>query len=281
MARPGKIKTQPNHKVTALATEGAMDRFDPGVHAAADGAEATISIYGVIGEDFWTGEGVTVKRIDAALRAIGPTTDVVVNMNSPGGDVFEGIAIYNRFREHQAKVTVKILGLAASAASVIAMAADEVQIGKASFFMIHNAWVMAVGNRHDLKEVADWLEPFDKALAGTYEDRTGLAADVVAKMMDEETWLNGEDAVAKGFADGLLAADEVKVDPVKNAAEQHVNAIRRAEAALTKEMPRSAARNLLNQIKGTPGATLEATPDAGTTPEFADEVGSLMAKFRS
>lgn len=279
MTRPGKIKSQPNHKITALATEGAMDRFNPGVHAAAE-SDATISMYGMIGEDFWTGEGVTVKRIDAALRLIGPTNDVVINMNSPGGDVFEGIAIYNRLREHQAKVTVKILGLAASAASVIAMAADEIEIGTASFFMIHNAWVMAVGNRHDLAEVAAWLEPFDKALAGTYEARTGLTEAVIAKMMDEETWLSGKDAVEQGFADALLPADEVKVDKAKNETGQHVNAIRRAEAALTKEMPRSAARNLLNQIKGTPDAVLVATPDAGIS-EFTDAVGDLMAKFRS
>ena len=117
----------PSQKVTALTTEGAIDRWKPEVHAAADD-DNSISIYDVIGEDFWTGEGVTVKRIDAALRKIG-NRDVVVNINSPGGDVFEGIAIYNRLREHPAKVQVKVMGLAASAASIIAMAGDEIQIG--------------------------------------------------------------------------------------------------------------------------------------------------------
>jgi ATP-dependent Clp protease protease subunit len=157
--------------VTALSTEGALDRWNPAVRAASE-SEPSISIYEVIGEDPWTGGGVTVKRIDAALRAIG-NKDVIVNINSPGGDVFEGIAIYNRLREHQGQITVKVLGLAASAASVIAMAGDNVQIGASSFLMIHNAWVLAIGNRHDMREVADFLEPFDRALADVYVARSG------------------------------------------------------------------------------------------------------------
>jgi ATP-dependent Clp protease protease subunit len=85
-------------------------------------------MYDVIGEDFWSGGGVTVNRVDAALRQIG-NQDVEVHINSPGGDMFEGIAIYNRLLEHPGKVTVKVLGLAASAASIIAMAGEEVLIG--------------------------------------------------------------------------------------------------------------------------------------------------------
>jgi ATP-dependent Clp protease protease subunit len=165
----------------------------------------------VIGEDPWTGGGVTVKRIDAALRSIG-NKDVIVNINSPGGDVFEGIAIYNRLREHQGQITVKVLGLAASAASVIAMAGDKVQIGASSFLMIHNAWVLAIGNRHDMREVADFLEPFDRALADVYVARTGQRSRT-CRAMDAETWFNGSQAVELGYADALLAADEVDDEP--------------------------------------------------------------------
>ncbi|HCF5801664.1 TPA: Clp protease ClpP, partial [Pseudomonas aeruginosa] len=107
-----------------------------------------------------------VVDIDAgALRAIGGDVDVTVNINSPGGDVFEGLAIYNLLREHKGKVSVNIIGLAASAASFIAMAGDEIRIGRAAFLMIHNAWLIAMGNRNDLREIADWLEPFDMTLA--------------------------------------------------------------------------------------------------------------------
>ncbi|WP_034085582.1 head maturation protease, ClpP-related, partial [Pseudomonas aeruginosa] len=111
--------------------------------------------------------------IAGALRAIGGDVDVTVNINSPGGDVFEGLAIYNLLREHKGKVTVNIIGLAASAASFIAMAGDEIRIGRAAFLMIHNAWLIAMGNRNDLREIADWLEPFDMTLADIYAQRTG------------------------------------------------------------------------------------------------------------
>jgi ATP-dependent Clp protease protease subunit len=104
-----------------------------------------IEIYDVIGFDFWSGEGITAKTISAKLKGAGAVT---VNINSPGGDFFEGLAIYNLLRAHEAKVDVQIMGLAASAASIIAMAGDSVQIGKAASLMIHNAW----GLRHRQQE---------------------------------------------------------------------------------------------------------------------------------
>jgi ATP-dependent Clp protease protease subunit len=276
MARPGKIRFNANRKVTALSTESALDRWDPKIKAASEDA-ASISIYEVIGEDPWTGGGVTVKRIDAALRSIG-NRDVIVNVNSPGGDVFEGIAIYNRLREHQGNVNVKVLGLAASAASIIAMAGDTIQIGASSFIMIHNAWVLAVGNRHDMREIADFLEPFDRALADVYAARTEQPLEDVQKAMDAETWFNGSQAVELGYADALLPADAIDAAAEDVPAEEDtVKAIRRAEAALCHEMPRSAARDLLSKIKGKPDAAREtAKPDAGDI-ELASDLAGLLA----
>ena len=280
MARPGKIRLNANRKITALSTEGAIDRWNPGVKAASEG-EASISIYEVIGEDPWTGGGVTVKRIDGALRSIGNSKDVTVNINSPGGDVFEGIAIYNRLREHQGRVNVKVLGLAASAASIIAMAGDDIKIGASSFLMIHNAWVLAVGNRHDMREVADFLEPFDRALADVYVARAGLELADVQAAMDAETWFNGSQAVELGYADGLLAADEIASEDAPEPEEDSVKALRRAEMALCNDMPRAAARDLLNKIKGKPDAALgDAKPDAGD-PELAASVAALLATIRA
>lgn len=276
MSRPDKIKLKASHKVTALTTEGAIDRWQPGVEAAIDPeTDNVIAIHDVIGEDWWTGEGVTVKSVDAALRRIG-NREVVVTINSPGGDVFEGIGIYNRLREHPAQVTVKILGLAASAASVIAMAGDRVEIGEAAFLMIHNAWVMAIGNRHDMREVADFLEPFDGALRDVYVQRTGLASDDVAAKMDSETWIGGRAAVDEGFADALLAADETR--KVEARGDQRVNAVRRIEASLCKDMPRSAARDLINELKGKHDAVHDpAKPDAGNSDLLASMAGALNA----
>lgn len=240
----------------------ALERWNPSIQAADSGDAATISVFDPIGYDPWSGDGVTAKRISAALRSIGSSTDVTVNINSPGGDLFEGLAIYNLLREHKGAVTVNVLGIAASAASVVAMAGDEVRIARAAFLMIHNGWVVAVGNRIDLREIADTLEPFDRAMADIYAARTGEEAKAMQKLMDAETWIGGSDAVAQGFADALLAADQVKENATPTAAAS--NAARRMDVLLARQgLPRSERRKLLQEIKsGTPSAAGHGTPSA-------------------
>lgn len=221
----------------------AMDKWHPEVHAAADG-DASISVYDVIGEG-WDGTGVTAKRINGALRNIGAKA-VTVNINSPGGDFFEGVAIYNLLRAHPAKVTVNVMGLAASAASVIAMAGDEIRMGDGAFLMIHNAWALAIGNRHDLAAAAEQLAPFDAAMAGVYAARTGKPAADMAALMDNETWLGATDAVDAGFADGVLDRGAT----AEAGASASASAVRRTEAALRASgMPRSAAQKLISELK--------------------------------
>ncbi|HCG1352051.1 TPA: Clp protease ClpP, partial [Pseudomonas aeruginosa] len=221
-----------------------------------------ITIYEPIGYDWWTGEGVTAKRIAGALRAIGGDVDVTVNINSPGGDVFEGLAIYNLLREHKGKVTVNIIGLAASAASFIAMAGDEIRIGRAAFLMIHNAWLIAMGNRNDLREIADWLEPFDMTLADIYAQRTGIDIDDIVKQMDAETWIGGREAVDKGWADAFLESDEISSAPSNRS--EAILAKRRMDAALARSgMPRSQRNELINDFKT---SMLGAAGGGGDTP---------------
>lgn len=238
----------------------AMERWNGSIRAARDG-DNSISIFDVIGADYW-GEGVTASRIAGALRSLNGE-DVTVNINSPGGDMFEGLAIYNLLREYDGKVTVKVLGLAASAASIIAMAGDEVQIGRGAFLMIHNCWVYAMGNRHDLAQIATDMAPFDKAMSDIYQARSGLDAATVDKMMDGETYIGGSEAVEKGFADSLLSADEIADDD-----ESPVAALRKLDALLAKaNTPRSERRKLLKALSGsTPGAaaTPDGTPGAAT-----------------
>ncbi|WP_024559418.1 head maturation protease, ClpP-related [Franconibacter pulveris 1160] len=238
----------------------AMERWNGGIRAARDG-DNSISIFDVIGADYW-GDGVTASRIAGALRSLNGA-DVTVNINSPGGDMFEGLAIYNLLREYEGKVTVKVLGLAASAASIIAMAGDEVQIGRGAFLMIHNCWVYAMGNRHDLAQIAADMAPFDKAMSDIYQARSGLDADTVDKMMDGETYIGGSEAVEKGFADSLLSADEIADDDESPAA-----ALRKLDALLAKaNTPRSERRKLLKALSGsTPGAAAkpDGTPSAAT-----------------
>ncbi|EPY2901187.1 Clp protease ClpP [Cronobacter sakazakii] len=238
----------------------AMERWNGSIRAARDG-DNSISIFDVIGADYW-GEGVTASRIAGALRSLNGA-DVTVNINSPGGDMFEGLAIYNLLREYDGKVTVKVLGLAASAASIIAMAGDEVQIGRGAFLMIHNCWVYAMGNRHDLAQIATDMAPFDKAMSDIYQARSGLDAATIDKMMDGETYIGGSEAVEKGFADSLLSADEIADDD-----ESPVAALRKLDALLAKaNTPRSERRKLLKALSGsTPGAAAspDGTPSAAT-----------------
>lgn len=255
----------------------AMDRWNGSIKAARTD-DNSISVFDVIGAD-WYGEGVTASRIAAALRSIGGA-DVTVNINSPGGDMFEGLAIYNLLREYEGKVTVKVLGLAASAASIIAMAGDEVQIGRGAFLMIHNCWVYAMGNRHDLQQIAEDMVPFDKAMNDIYAARTGLDAATIGAMMDAETYIGGSDAVEKGFADRLLSADEISDGDDSPAA-----ALRKLDAMLAKtDAPRSERRKLLKTLTGgKPGAaaTHEGMPSATEeiNPENIAQLQNALAAF--
>lgn len=224
-----------------------------------ESSDSTITMYDVIGEDPWSGGGVTAKRVAAALRSIGER-DVTVSINSGGGDFFEGITIYNLLREHPHKVTVKVVGLAASAASIIAMAGDEIQIAKTGFMMVHNAWVFAVGNRHDLREAADVLDEFDGAMVDLYAESTGLDKKEVEGLLDAETWLSGQSAIDKGFATSLLDSDQVAEDKTADSASI---SIRKIDTILAKQgISRNERRTLLNQIKGTHDAARPVTHDA-------------------
>lgn len=249
----------------------AMERWNGGIRAAREG-ENSISIFDVIGADFW-GDGVTASRIAGALRSMNGGA-VTVNINSPGGDMFEGLAIYNLLREYEGKVTVKVLGLAASAASIIAMAGDEVQIGRGAFLMIHNCWVYAMGNRHDLAQIAADMAPFDKAMSDIYQARSGLDSAAINKMMDGETYIGGSEAVEKGFADSLLSADEIADDDESPAA-----ALRKLDALLAKtNTPRAERRKLLKALSGgTPGAATKNNGMPGATDQIQpDTLSSLQ-----
>jgi ATP-dependent Clp protease protease subunit len=149
--------------------------------------------------------------------------------------------------------------------------------------MIHNCWVFAMGNRHDLRETADWLAPFDQAMTDVYVARSGQKAEDVAKWLDGETFMSGSTAIERGFADALLAADQMKVDDDAKAADRSANEVRAMEMALIQSgMTRAQARARINKIKGTPGAALdpEGTPgaaDQALTGAFA----GLLTSIRS
>lgn len=184
-------------KFRAPAT--ALAKFDKSIRSAAK-AEGEIEIIGEIGESMWSDSFTTAKSVKDQLKAIGKAP-VLVTINSPGGDAFEGIAIYNLLREHGGKVTVNVLGLAASAASIIAMAGDTIKMGEAAMMMIHSSHGIVMGNQEDMRQFADLLDSIDSSVASLYASRTGKPDAEVLDMMKKETWFSGEEAVASGFAD--------------------------------------------------------------------------------
>lgn len=173
-----------------------------GTHFEANKTDAgvtQIDLYDEIG--YW---GVTAKGFRSRLKEA--TGDIVLRINSPGGDVFDGIAIYNDLLAYDGKVKVEITGVAASIASIIAMAGDEVVIAPNAFFMIHNAWTIGVGNRHDFGDIAATLAKIDDALARTYAAQTKTGIRDIKKWMDEETWMDAKSAVDAGFATSIAEA---------------------------------------------------------------------------
>ena len=245
--------------------EAAIERWRPEVRAAAEDG-ATISIYEDIGYAPWTGGGMTAKRVAGLLRSFGEVP-VTVNVNSPGGDFFEGIAIYSLLRDHKAEVTVRVMALAASAASVIAMAGDRVLISEAGFVMVHNAWACACGDRLAFRELADTLEPFDSAMAGIYAARSGKTRAEAAAWMDKTTWMGAETAIENGMADDLIPWDQVTEDNTKETRAR--SALKVMDTALARQnMPRSERRALLGQLRGAQPAAPPATHDAGAIAAF-------------
>lgn len=242
----------------------AREKFDGGIIMAQSDDANTISILEPIGIDFWTGEGVTAKRIAGALRAIGEKP-VTVTINSPGGDFFEGLAIYNLLREHPKAVTIEVIGMAASAASVIAMAGDTIRIGKAAMMFVHNTQWFAAGDRHVMQKCADEMATFDDLAAELYADRTGGELKSIHAMMDKETFFGGEAAVEEGFADELLQSDAKR----KPSNEIEEPAGYRLEALLERHgVPRAERRKAMRElIEAMPGAGLNGTPGAADCAE--------------
>ena len=168
------------------------------------------------------GWGIYAKELkDELSNMIGnPTEEVLVNINSPGGSVFEGIEIYNYLKGLPNKVTVKINSLAASIATVIALGADELEISESAFFMIHNPWTMAGGEAEDLRKQADVLDKIKETILSIYEKNSNLSRERLTALMNEETWLTGAEALEYGFAtrltEGLAVAAKATTDLVKN-----------------------------------------------------------------
>lgn len=171
------------------------------------GDSAEVLIYDPIGAD-WFGNGVTAKKFRDDLAALGPVSQITVRINSPGGEVFDGFAIYNALKQHEARVTVYVDGLAASIASVIAMAGDDIRMGEGAMLMVHSPWTVSIGDADDMRQVADVLDKIEVGLVDAYESRSGQPRATVEQWMQGETWFTRDEAIAAGLADGLAEVSD-------------------------------------------------------------------------
>lgn len=176
--------------------------------------ERTLFLNGMISDETWYGDEVTPQLFKDELNA--GNGNITVWINSPGGDVFAAAQIYNMLRDYKGSVTVKIDGIAASAASVIAMAGDKVCVSPVAMMMIHNPATMAMGEAKDMQKAIDMLNEVKESILNAYEFKTGITRARLSHMMDDETWFNAKKAVELGFADKILFdsdEDEKKKKP--------------------------------------------------------------------
>ena len=189
-----------------------MKRFWNWVQA--DGEPRTLHLEGAIAEETWWGDEVTPKMFKDDLMS--SSGDIIVWINSPGGDVFAAAQIYNMLMDYAGGITVKIDGIAASAASVIAMAGTRVLMSPVSMMMIHNPSTIAIGDAEEMTRAKEMLDEVKESIMNAYEIKTSLSRVRISHLMDAETWMNAKKAVEMGFADDILFADTAAESAVGN-----------------------------------------------------------------
>ena len=176
-----------------------------------DTSETELLFNGPISEDTWWGDEVTPALFRDELAKV--SGNLTVWLNSPGGDVFAASQIYSMLKNHKGRITVKIDALAASAASVVAMAGDKTLISPTGMIMCHNPATLAMGNKADMEKAIELLEEVKESIINAYEAKTGLSRSKISKMMDDETWMNAKKALKLGFVDGILFAKQDESEP--------------------------------------------------------------------
>lgn len=215
--------------------------------------KAEIVLYTGIGQDYWgDGSMVSSKQFSDELKALPKTVnELTVRINSPGGDVFDGIAIYNRLKQFDGTVNVIIDGLAASIASIIALAGETITIGEGALYMVHLPWTFAYGNRMELDNVVNRLMDVEEQMLGIYAKRSGLDRSEIKALLEAETWMDADQAIEKGFVDSKveesmpIAASAIKSPWISKRPENYYSetkAVDSAKAELQKKISGVLAR---------------------------------------
>ena len=189
--------------------------------------ERTLFLNGTIADESWFDDDITPQLFKEEL--LSGSGDITVWINSPGGDCVAAAQIYNMLMDYNGNVTVKIDGIAASAASVIAMAGNRVLMSPVSMLMIHNPMTIAMGDSAEMQKAIEMLSEVKESIMNAYEIKTGMSRAKISHLMDAETWMNANKAVELGFADGILAREE----PVE---EQTTNALMYSEAQVVNSL---------------------------------------------
>lgn len=211
----------------------------------------SLYVYEVIGEDWWTGGGVTAKKVVEALDQMKDVKNLDIFINSEGGDVFEAKAIFANLKRFDAEKTVYIDGIAASAATFIAMAGDKIITAPAATWMVHEAWSIAMGRAGDMRAMADVLDLENQAIAETYAKRTGRSVDEMVKLMAAETWMSAQEAKDNGFTDEIAEDD----NETENSASPLVAAASRTQERINSISPANmlTARAEMRRREGSSG----------------------------
>ena len=250
-----------------------------------ESGEPEIEFYGPISEYSWWGDEITPQLFKDDLEKHGQGGPVTIRIHSPGGDVFAASTIRAMIMDYPGKVTTRIDGLCASAATYVAMAGDRVVMQDSAFFMIHDPWTVTVGGVEELKSTINFLKTIKAGIVETYQNKTHLDAEEIAKMMSSETWMTAAMAQEKGFVDEVVSHPAAKAFSLQNMAV--LNCLRGYEhvpeellsdvepySATTDEVPASAAdtsdaeEKTLQEVEETPGSVVEG----GIVIEVAEEL---------
>jgi ATP-dependent Clp endopeptidase proteolytic subunit ClpP len=197
-------RNQKNAEATARFWGKALDKADwYEIKALSDG-EAEVFLYDVIGWPF--NDAAELVRTLSEMKQ----SKITVRINSPGGDVFDAMSIFNALQSHKSKIVTRIEGLAASSASFIALAGKEVQAYQNAMIMIHNAWAYSAGNQYDLREIADILGKIDENMVDIYTAESKVGKKEIREMMRAETWMTAKEAKEKGFIDTIIDGKAAK-----------------------------------------------------------------------
>ncbi len=236
--------------------------------------------------------GITAQEFITDIKDL-KDTPINLRINSLGGDVFDGMAMYNVIKRREAKTTVYIEGIAASIATIIALGADEVVMAENSLFMIHNAWGGTMGESKDMRKTADTLDKITSELTDIYRKKTGLSYDALAEMMDEETWLNANEAFELGFidtiSDSIKVAAKYDVSKFKNITQEEIQnklSININNKKMTNELKEwfnNKVEEIVTAVKGDVKVSADVAEQTAITVNLGDndEIKNKISEFES